>query len=288
MRTVARLAALLLLAFAAGAEAGAGALVVVHPAGESGDDPRLRYPLAVLELALKAAGQPARLEAFPAEATQERALRLVERGQMDVMWSMATDERMARLRAIPYPIDRGLLGWRRLLATPAAAEALAGVRDRAALARFTGVQGHDWPDLVIQRHNGLPVQAAASYPGLFAMLRRGRADHASRSLAEARRELGLREAEGLVLVPGLLLHYRTALVFYVNPGDEVLAEALERGLRQAMDDGRFETLFRQVYQEDLASVAAGPWRVLALENPLLAAGALSQDPRWWWQPEAGP
>lgn len=261
---------------------------VVHPADETQGDSRNHHPLAVLHLALEASGTAARLEPFPVAATQERAIRLVEQGRLDVMWAMATNERMARLRAIPYPIDRGLLGWRLLLVPARHRDSFAGIRDLKALSAQLGVQGHDWPDLAIQRANGLPMLESTTYPGVFEKLRRGRATYASRSVVEVRQEADRFGRDGLVVAPGLAMHYRAPQVFFVNAKDEALGDAIERGLRVAMQDGRLDELFERTFGADLARLEESQPVWLRLRNPLLDDSRITDDPRWWWTPESRP
>ena len=87
----------------------------LYPLGESSTDERVRYPLAVLRLALQRSGRAHELRPSVTATQQVRGLRLLERGGLDVALSMAMVGRAQRLLMIPIPIDRGLLGWRLLL-----------------------------------------------------------------------------------------------------------------------------------------------------------------------------
>ncbi|GAB3732005.1 transporter substrate-binding domain-containing protein [Luteimonas pelagia] len=271
----------LLLLWCPGAAAAAGPVVVVHPLRQSARDVREIYPLAVLTLALQRSGGDYRLRSSPAAMSQARALRLLERGEhLDVVWSVTSIAREARLRAIRIPIDRGVMGWRVLMVRKGD-QRLAAVRDRDDLAALLGVQGHDWPDLDILRHNGIPVVASATYDGLFRMLDLGRVDYLPRAIGEPHAELAARPGMALRVQPGVLLTYPSALYFFVAPDDTALAGAIETGLERAIEDGSFQRLFDLTYGAALAELARERPRRIALDNPALPEAFLQARPALW-------
>ncbi|WP_460711472.1 substrate-binding periplasmic protein [Lysobacter terrae] len=261
---------------------------VRYPAQESVTDARRGYPIAVLQLALERSGRRYTLEAANTQASQLRVLRLVGDGTLDVAWSVLTREREQELRPVRFPIDRGLIGWRVLLVRRDAAASFAQVRSVQDLARRLGVQGHDWPDLSILRSNGLQVTPGSSYDGLFAMLSRGHIDYLPRSVAEVGDELAARPDLGLAVEPTLLLHYPSALYFFVHPDNIELADALATGLQLSERDGSLQRLFEQAYGERLASLQLSQRRVLELANPLLSPATPVPGASWWQPAEAQP
>lgn len=261
-------------------------LQVRYPAEESSRDLRRAYPLAVLKLALERSGRRHALQAASPRATQQRVLQLVAQGHsLDVAWSVTTAAREEQLRAVPFPIDRGLVGWRVLLVRRGNSASFANVRDVSDLSRHLGAQGHDWPDLEILRRNGLNVAAGTSYDGLFSMLARGHIDYLPRSVAEAGVEVETHPDLPLEVEPRLLLHYPSALYFFVHPDNVALADALATGLERAQRDGSLERLFQRTYGAQLAALRLHERRVLELENPLLPAGKPLQRRLLW--PDAG-
>lgn len=255
-----------------------------HPAAESQNDPRGAYPLLVLRTALATSGTDATLQPYPVGASQERVLRLIESGVLDVGWSMATADREARLGMVPFPVDRGLLGWRQLLTKRHDLSRFDDVDDVSALARLRVAQGHDWPDLAILAANGLPTTASVGYDSLFAMLDRGRVHYLARAASEAERERSERSSLDLAIVPGLVLHYRTALVFYVRKDDHALRDRLTRGLEAMLADGSLERLFTEAYGPDVAALALPRSKRIELRNPMAAAGLDAAPPAAWWSP----
>lgn len=257
---------------------------LVHPAAESQGDARGTYPLLVLRTALERAGYPATLNAYPIPAPQERVLRLIESGDVDVGWSMASADRETRLALVPFPIDRGLLGWRLLLTRREALGQFESVDGLPSLARLRVGQGHDWPDRRILEANGLPTTGAVGYDSLFTMLQLGRVDYLARAANEAESERAQHPRLHLAVVPNLVLHYRTALVFYVGKNDIELRDALTRGLNAMEADGSLEALFRQTYGNDLATLAARHPHRIELHNPIAARGLDASPESAWWAP----
>jgi hypothetical protein len=276
------LAALCLAMLPAMPRATSAPLQVRYPAEESNRDLRRAYPLAVLKLALDRSGQAYTLTPARPRASQQRVLQLVEQRQgLDVAWSVTTQARERRLRAVRFPIDRGLVGWRVLLVRRADAAAFARVDSVAGLRPLLAAQGHDWPDLAILRGNGLRVAAGTSYDGLFAMLARGHIDYLPRSVAEAGDELAARPELALQIEPHLLLHYPSALYFFVHPDNSTLAGALATGLQRAERDGSLARLFDRTYGAHLAALHLPERRVLRLDNPLLPADTAWRDTPAW-------
>ncbi|MCG6118752.1 MAG: transporter substrate-binding domain-containing protein [Aquimonas sp.] len=257
-------------------------LVVSWPASML-DDPRGHYPIELLQLALRHAGERYRIEPARGDLSQSRSLVNLELGRgLDVAWTFSTRERERRLLPVRIPIDRGLLGWRLLLVredSPAAA----GV-DEPALRALRLAQGHDWPDLAVLRHNGLRVAGGSSYTGLFEMLRLGRIDAFPRSVSEIYAELQADRAHGLTVLPGWTLQYPAPAYFFVNRERPELAAEIEAGLRSALADGSWTEVFQRHFGPALTRAQLSQRRALVLENPDLHPSTPLADPSLWYRP----
>lgn len=243
------------------------------------------YPALLLAQALAAAGMPVRLSQTREPIPQNRAFLALGRDQdgLDIVWSMTTVEREAQARAIRVPLFKGLFGWRLLLATPALAETLRQVQTLDELRHHVLLQGQDWPDTAILRANGLQVIGSPTYEAMFKQLKLGRADAFPRSVEEIWWEQA-RHGSGLVVVPDLCLHYPAAVYFFVAPGDEALATALELGLQRMRASGAFDRLFLKHHGEDIARAQFGRRRVIRLVNPRLPPQTPLDRPELWFQP----
>ena len=268
---------------------GDSTLRIRHPFAGDSKDLRAIYPVAVLRLALEKAGVAAEIVPAAVPMEQARAIRALASGQLiDVLWTVSTPERERQLRPVRVPIDRGLIGWRVLLVQRSALPRFRDVREAGELAALRGAQGHDWPDLPILRANGLDVLASPHYDSLFELLARGRIDYVPRGIGEVRPEASARAGTGIVIEPNLLLHYPSALYFFVHPDNESLARQLDRGLRLAHADGSLTALLDQAYGEDLAALHLSRRHRITLTNPLLPAATPLSHAGWWFSPEQAP
>lgn len=260
------------------------AATLVYPQPEADFDRRTHYPLALLQLALAASGEPVELQPSATPMQQGRALKQLALGrELDVVWSMATIERERELLAVPIPIDKGLLGWRLLLVREAELPRFAAL-DADSLRLLLAGQGHDWPDRAILEYNGFRVMAASSYAGLFELLRQQRIHYFPRGLSDVSVEQQRYADQGLAVVPELVLHYPAALYFFVNRNNPKLAERLRQGLEAILADGRFEALFQASYGPLLQQLQLQQRRVIELENPRLPPEAPLQRQQLWFRP----
>ncbi|KGI78857.1 hypothetical protein [Oleiagrimonas soli] len=264
-------------------------LRVIYPRAESQQDARQRYPLEVLRLALARSGVAYRLQPSRTAMQQARSLRMLASGHgLDVVWTVTTRERERRLRAIRIPIDRGLIGWRVLLVHRGDRARFARIDRVRQLAALRAGQGHDWPDLAILRANGLQVDASATYEGLFQMLARRHIDYFPRSIAEVDGELNSHAGLPIELEPHLLLHYPSALYFFVRPHNVALADAIRRGLERSLDDGSLLRLFHRTYDADLDRLDLARRTILELRNPDFPDDAPLQNTALWFHPKSHP
>ncbi|HEU4670067.1 MAG TPA: hypothetical protein VFR91_05145 [Dyella sp.] len=283
------LAGCLLLALGMAAAHAAAPLQVTYPRPESRRDGRAGYPLELLRLALDHSGVAYDLRASPVPMQQARVLRQLARGEgLDIAWSVTTRERERDLLPIRIPIDRGLIGWRVLLIRKDEQDRMHPVHTLSGLAALWGGQGHDWPDLDVLRANGLKVLPSPTYEGLFAMLQKGRIDYFPRAVAEVGPEMATHAYMGLTIEDHLLLHYPSALYFFVNPANHRLADAVRLGLERAIADGSMDALFRRTYGSLPADLDLRHRDVIELANPDFPQDAPTDRPELWFQPGSAP
>jgi hypothetical protein len=253
-------------------------LDVRYPRQEAGYD----YPIKLLDLALRKSGIDYTLQAASMPMLQGRALKQLAAGvDVNVAWSMTSNAREAELTPIRIPIDKGLLGWRIFLIDQKNAAKFARVKTLADLQSFEAGQGHDWPDTEILRANGLKVQGYPVFDSLFTMLQHGRFDYFPRSIMEIWGEQKAHPGMNLVVEQTVILQYPTAYYFFVNPKDTALAATIEKGLRVAIKDGSFDTLFNQTYGDVVERTRLQSRKRLQLSNPLLPAKTpLNQKELW--------
>ncbi|WP_426210659.1 substrate-binding periplasmic protein [Massilia sp. TWP1-3-3] len=247
----------------------AAEVVVRYPRPESAPDERSYYPLRLLAMALERADIAYRVEQHPVRMLQGRALLRLENGDgIDVVSTMTSTEREARLLPIRIPLDKGLIGWRLLLINKTHASTFNALRSINDLKRLTAGQGSDWPDTSILRANGLNVYGTSNYAALFSMLESERIDYFPRSVTEIWAELALYQ-QRLAVEPSVVLHYPTAIYFFVRQGNTQLAADITDGLEKMIADGSFEKLFQRYYGATIRKAALKERRVFELKNPLM-------------------
>lgn len=252
------------------------------------EDERSHFPIALLHLALSKSDKSYQLRPSKTDLAQQRTIQLVAtQGGTDVVWTFTTAELEQKLQPIRIPIDRGLLGWRLLLIRATDEARFAALSTTAELAAMTAVQGHDWPDVKVLQQNNFKVVTGANYQGLFEMLRLGRADYFPRSINEIHYEHRTQSKGELLIAEGLALFYPAPMYYFVNKEDTELAQAIDRGLREAIADGSFRTLFLQHFADDIEQAKLNGRKIFRLENPELSDLTPLSNRELWFDPLIG-
>lgn len=258
--------------------------VVTYPRPESLSDERASYPIALLKLSLRKAGDPYLLAASAVRTQQGRSLRLLEQGKgIDLLWTVTSRAREQAFLPVRIPIDRGLIGWRLLLIRQQDRALFASRTSAAALASLRAGQGHDWPDTDVLRANGLTVTTSTSYERLFKMLQLGHVQYFPRAVTEVWDELDGHTEPPLEVADRVVLHYPEALYFFVNKSNTALAAAIEKGLRIAIADGSMEALFQQYFGAAIERAGLQRRTIVRLTNPLLPAATPLAEPALWFR-----
>src|SRR5690606_38391611 len=77
---------------------------------------------------------------------------------------------------LPYPLDRGVLGYRVCFVNTDIAEKISQITRVEELKKYRIGQGVGWLDSAILQHNGFNVIESENYANLFLMLAAGRID----------------------------------------------------------------------------------------------------------------
>ena len=256
---------------------------VYYPAPRSVNDKRVEYPVQLLNLALSKVRTGYELRPSLLNITQSRALKLLMAGEtVDVVWTMTSVERETQFLPIRIPIYKGLIGWRIFLIARDDQPLFNRVNRLEQLAKLTAGQGLDWPDMTIMRFNGLAVEGASTYEGLFDMLQRRRFIYFPRSVIEVWQELATHSQKGFVVENHILLHYPTALYYFVKKDNVQLAADIQTGLEAAIADGSFERLFIKFHQTSIERAKMSERKLFQLTNPDLPADTPLEQSHLWF------
>ncbi|GAB1387767.1 hypothetical protein MASR1M59_29150 [Melaminivora sp.] len=241
------------------------------------NEPHLQHARALVKAALQAAQFPAEFDDAPL-GNEKRVLHDTSAGRTHISMMPATPARLelvrqGKLRVIPVPLDRGLLGWRVNFLLDSRADLLAKVNTPQDLRAFSMGQNVGWMDVAIYQASGIPTKEVKVWSnGEFAeQMQAGFLDLFP---------LGLEESISYFL-PHFQAHYpqltldRHLLVRYpwfrfvwVSPlaQADALYAALDRGFRRIAANGQF----KQVWGEHRQLPPAASWqqrRLIELPNP---------------------
>ncbi|MFL9953740.1 hypothetical protein PQR21_21695 [Paraburkholderia nemoris] len=259
---------------------------IVYPHYRPEDWARAIFPLAVLDLAMKAAG--ADYVARQADVLMERGRALAElaggSNAINLLWTSTDAEAERGLNVVRIPINRGLIGHRIFVIRKDRQADFDRVGSLADLKALTGGQGLGWIDTKIMRAAGLNIETVP-YETVFDMVQGGRLDYFPRGAIEAFAELDepRHRDRNLVVEKRLLLKYRSDFIFYVSTKHASLAQTINKGLEKAYLDGSFMRLFNShpYIQDGLVRSDLASRKVFVLDNPFLSEEDRRIPDKYW-------
>lgn len=225
------------------------------------------YPFLLLKTALKRSGYRYTLTPAAEVLGQNRVLKEIEKGTIDVSWTMTNKEREERLLPIRVPLFKGLFGWRVMFINEQNLAHLSQLKTLDDLKHIYFLQGQDWPDTKILRDNGLVVSTSLDLEFLFVMLERGRGDLFPRSILEINDEYEVfKNQMSLAVLPQLMLKYKSPIYYFFNKNDPEVAKAVNKGLKIMRETGEFDELFYQYNGEIIKNAHLHDKIVIELRN----------------------
>jgi len=250
--------------------------------------PIYEYRWKLLELALshtQSGPGTTPLSPFPEDVTQNRGMQLLQNGAIDVIALGTNAEREAEMMPIKIDILRGIVGFRIFVIRANDQQRIAAMDASAVQQQLSFGLNGQWADVPVMRANGFAVVTSTSYENLFNMLVANRFDAFPRGLNEAARELDERKANfpDLALEQTKALFFPYPIYFWVRKDNKALAQRIERGLKLALADGSFRTLFETYHAKEIAALSKEKRLVIRLNNPNLPPGTPPIDTHWWWR-----
>jgi hypothetical protein len=281
-------------------------MLAVLPGCAAADDvvklvtyPRLRpgainaYDLALLHEALERTRPDYggyELQPFTENVSVGRAIQLAIEGRLVNVLSAGIGQsgpaQEQEMIPVPFPIDKGLLGYRVALIDRRSGDRLARVHSIEELRQLRVGQGSGWGDVRIYEHERIPVETTYDYGSLILMLLHGRFDLFPRGLQEIAPELAAYSTQypDLAVEQHLLLHYPFFEAYYVSRSTPRLAARLTAGLERMIADGSFDALFAKHFGKLLADLHLRQRVLIELENPFLPAWVPLKRKELWFDP----
>ena len=246
----------------------------VYPKTMRVGEDEILYPLVLLRTALQYSGAKYTLKASSISMPQSRSLKqIIHNDEVNVAWTMTSQQREKELLPVRVPIFKGLYGWRLLVTTQNKQKKLSSLKKIDDFKGIHFIQGHDWPDTQVLLDSGLTVSTSIEYSSLFNMLIKGRGDVFPRSLLEVETELNTIKGDAkLTTLPQLILQYPSAIYFFFSKDTPELAYAVENGLAVMRKNGEFDRLFNAYHRSAIEHADIKNKIIIRLENknlPLL-------------------
>lgn len=279
-RTALALSTALLFALGSGIASAQVRAQIRHNLSAQQNAQTLSYEEEVLSLVLeKSASRHGPYELVrAASSSQNRALRELSTGGLDVVSTMTSTDREAEALPIRYCLYRGLLGIRIGMGLPETAQRAESVADARDLQALVLGSVFDWPDRDIWQRGGLRVVRLNDFGSGLARLRLGSFDLLPLGVVDAG---PIAAEQRLATVQGWALAYPTAYYFFVSRNNPALAQRLTDGFEAALRDGSFEQLFNRRIEPLLRAAHVLNRKVFILENPHLPAATPLQRRELW-------
>jgi hypothetical protein len=166
-------------------------------------------------------------------------------GMTDIMWTTTTEDREEQAIAIKIPLLKGLLGKRVFVIRTEDQSKFSTIQSLAELAKYVAIQGTGWPDVTKMRSAGLRVETMEWHPNMHKLVSDGIVDYYPRSVLEVIDELHSINNPHLIIEQNLLLSYDLLNYFFVAKDNLSLAKRIKIGLQKSVEDGSFDTYFKQ-------------------------------------------
>lgn len=241
------------------------------------------YAIGLIKLGLDKTDYLYKLDVVSSSTvTEDRIEKELIDGTLDIMWSATTVKKEQLFLPVRIPLFKGLLGNRAIIVHEDNKTIFANVKTLEDLRKFTFGQGRNWADTEILRANGLKVENG-TYQGLFMMTDGKRFDGFPRGIHEPYAEIQKYPDLKLAVDENILLIYKMPFYLFVTPKKPELAEALHKGLMQAIYDGSFDNYFygNPFIVKTLANSNIKQRTVIELKNPGLPPETPVDNPLLW-------
>ncbi|MFT6269395.1 MAG: hypothetical protein ACJAVV_002221 [Alphaproteobacteria bacterium] len=248
----------------------------VHFWNGNKSETRRHYERQLLSLCLKEAGMlDAKIIVDEQDYPNAKDEGNIFSNNCDVLVTVAGNQKFLDKPAIiiEQAVCRGLLGHRLLIIPKEHTQRFAKLNSLEQLQKMTVGIPATWADADLFRHNGFTVSEKGSLDDLFARLLDKQFDYTALGANEVEAIFkDMNHPQGALLIePTTLIYYPLPLVFYVHPDKNDLANAIERGLKTAIENGKHQSLFETYHPNLINRLNLHGRSKFQLANPYLPA-----------------
>ena len=204
---------------------------------------------------------------------QKRAMERLRAGnEINIFWTMTSQEREQNIFVLRIPLLRGCLGKRLIVIRKNDKWKFNSFKTLNDFKKISFGQGHDWPDADILENAGLKVIRSIAYihENLMKMLDSGRFDALPLGMIEIWEEVAKRPQFALMVSPDIILSYNAPVFIFLNPSEKVLQEKLEKGFDKIIKNGVFGKIFNKHYQDIIQKADLQNKIIIKIENPYMS------------------
>lgn len=217
-------------------------------------------------------------------SSQVRKVKLVQKGEVDIMYAGTTVEMESILKPIRFPITRGLIGHRIFIINKNHRSNYAQIKGIDDLKNYSGILSYGWPEKEIFEAVGL-MQVEKIYAEIFDNLNSGSRYYFSRGVLEAYSELiDKKEAmPNLIVEENILLRYKSAVLFFIHPENKELEEIITSGFNKAYEDGSYiDFLYNHpLIKSSFEQANLAERLVIDIPNPFFSEASKSIPGQFW-------
>ena len=217
-----------------------GSEAIRHIASSDENDPQKSYFVALLNKACIESEDlygPCNLVPVYLPMYQERQLKSLNSEVLDVVWTASTPDREVEAKAVKTPLMNGLLGFRVAIHNTKLSAYFQKNSSLKQLRKLRLVQGHDWPDVDILRHNGFEVFETSWYDTLYSDTSKNVFDFVLRGALEAIPEFEKHQQANLEIDKNHLFVDPKSIYFFVKKENTPLHDRLAYGLEKLNKSG---------------------------------------------------
>ena len=261
---------------------------VVYYPQEKGRDIENSFEFKILKTALEKSGSNFVLKPSKSNMNEARSKKFLANGSIHVAWYGTNSEIEKKLKPVRIPIGAGLTGYRLFLIHKDKQPEFNKVKNLEDLKKFKAAQGNGWSDIAILEHSKLKV-LSKEYKNIFKVLNAGRVDYFPRGAAEVFHEMGLfgKDNPNMTAEENLMMYYQFAKLFFVNPDNQKLHDAIYQGLNKMHEDGTYWKMFNNEpsIKDTLAKAKLSSRVRINIPNPFLSKETAGIDKKYWYTPK---